>query len=55
VPATDSQMPNENKSTNEDRFARQDQRSYSGWSSTLTIAVIVVVVSIVVLVYYLKY
>jgi hypothetical protein len=48
-------MPNENKSTNEDRFARQDQRSYSGgWSSTLTIAVIVVVVSIVVLVYYLK-
>jgi len=48
-------MPKENNSTNEDRFAQQDQRPYSGWSSAFIIAVTVVVVSIVVLVYYLKY
>jgi hypothetical protein len=46
-------MSNESKSTNEDRFARQDQQSYGGWSSAFTIAVIVVVLCIVVLVYYL--
>jgi tetrahydromethanopterin S-methyltransferase subunit F len=43
-------MPNENKSTNEDRFARQDQRAYSGWSSAFTIGVIAIVLCIVVLV-----
>jgi hypothetical protein len=48
-------MPNENKSTNEDRFGRQDQRLYSGWSSVFTIAAIVIVLCIVILVYYLKY
>jgi CHASE3 domain sensor protein len=48
-----NQMSNESKSTNEDRFARQDQQSYGGWSSAFTIAVIVVVLCIVVLVYYL--
>jgi hypothetical protein len=48
-------MPNENNSTNEDRFAQQDQDRYTGWSSAFTIAVIVIVICIVVLVYYLKY
>jgi hypothetical protein len=48
-------MPNESKSTNEDRFARQDQQGYSGWSSAFTLAVIVGALTIVVLVYYLKY
>jgi hypothetical protein len=47
-------MPKENNSTNEDRFGRQDQRGYSGWSSAFTIAAIVIVLCMVVLVYYLK-
>jgi hypothetical protein len=47
-------MPKENNSTDEDRFAQQDQRPYSGWSSAFTIATIVIVLCIVVLVYYLK-
>jgi len=38
----------------EERFARQDSGRYSGWSSAFTIAVIVIVLSIVFLVYYLK-
>lgn len=48
-------MPSEDSSTNEDRFARQDQQAYSGWTSAFTIAAIVIVLCIVVLVYYLKY
>jgi len=48
-------MPNENKSTDEDRFGRQDQRRYSGWSSAVTIAVIVIILGIVILVFYLKH
>ena len=48
-------MPNEHRSTEEDRFGRQDQRRYSGWSSAFTIAAIVIVLGIVILVYYLKY
>jgi hypothetical protein len=47
-------MPNENKSTNEDRFARQDRQKYSGWSSLGTIIIIVVVVGIVVAFYFLR-
>jgi hypothetical protein len=38
----------------EERFARQNSRRYSGWASALTIAVIVIVLCIVFLVYYLK-
>jgi hypothetical protein len=48
-------MPDENNSTEEDRFARQDQRRYNGWSSAFTIAMIVIILGIVVLVYYLKH
>jgi hypothetical protein len=47
-------MPKENNSTSEDRFARQDQRPYSDWTSTFIIAAIVIVLCAVVLVYYLK-
>jgi hypothetical protein len=39
----------------EERFARQDNRRYSGWASAFTIAVIVIVLGIVFLVYQLKY
>ena len=39
----------------EERFARGDSQRYSGWSSAITIAVIVIVLGIVFLVYYLKY
>jgi hypothetical protein len=38
----------------EERFARQNSRRYSGWASAFTIAVIVIVLCIVFLVYYLK-
>jgi integrase len=38
------QMPNENKSTDEDRFARQDRRRYSGWASLVVIAIVVIVI-----------
>jgi len=38
----------------EERFARGDSQRYSGWSSAITIAVIVIVLGIVFLVYYLK-
>ena len=39
----------------EEQFARQDSRRYSGWSSAITIALIVIVFAIVILVYQLKY
>jgi hypothetical protein len=38
----------------EERFARQNSQRHSGWSSAITIAVIVIVLGIVFLVYYLK-
>jgi hypothetical protein len=38
-------MPNENNST-EDRFARPDQRAYSGRSSLITLAIIAIVIGI---------
>ena len=37
-------MPNKNHSTNGDRFARQGQRTYSGQSSLVTIAIIVIII-----------
>ena len=37
----------------EERFARGDSQRYSGWSSAITIAVIVIVL-VVFLVYYIK-
>jgi hypothetical protein len=37
----------ENSSTDEDRFGRQDNRGYSGWSSAVVIIITVVVVGIV--------
>jgi hypothetical protein len=39
----------------EDQFGRQDSRRYSGWTTGITIAVIVIVFGIVILVYQLKY
>jgi hypothetical protein len=36
--------PNENNSTSEDRFGRQDQRGYSGWSSLIAIVIVVIIV-----------
>lgn len=36
-----------NNSMDEDRFARQDQQRYSGWSSAFIIAVIVIILGIV--------
>jgi len=48
-------MSNENNSTDEDRFGRQDRQLYSGWSTAVTIAAIVFVLWIVYLVYSLKY
>jgi len=38
-------MPNENNSE-EERFARQDQQAYSGWSSLITIVIIAIVIGI---------
>jgi hypothetical protein len=38
----------------EERFGRQNNERYSGWSSAFTIAAIVIVVGILLLVYYLK-
>ena len=35
----------------EERFGRQESRRYSGWSSAITIAVIVIILGIVILVY----
>jgi hypothetical protein len=47
------QLPEEN--SNEERFARQDSRRYSGWTAAITIAVIVIVLVILIVVYQLKY
>jgi|GEM_PF-4713761 hypothetical protein len=44
---TESQPPNDNTTTSEDRFGRQDKGRYSGWSSALAIAIIVIVIGIV--------
>jgi hypothetical protein len=41
--------------SNEERLARQDSRRYSGWTSAIAIAVIVIVLGILFLVYQLKY
>jgi len=38
----------------EERFAREDNRPYSGWSSAFVIVAILVVLAIVILVYQLK-
>ena len=38
----------------EERFARQDYRRYSGWSSAITIVATVIVLAIVFLIYQLK-
>jgi hypothetical protein len=40
--------------SNEERFARQDSRRYSGWSAAITIAVIVIVLVILIVVYQLS-
>jgi terminase large subunit-like protein len=45
-------MPNENNSTSEDRFGRQDQQEYSSRSSLGIIAIIVIVIGILVLMYF---
>jgi hypothetical protein len=42
------------RDSEEERFARQDSRRYSGWASAFTVAVIAIVLGIVFLVYYLK-
>jgi hypothetical protein len=39
----------------EEQFGRQDSRRYSGWTTAITIAVIVIVLGMVILVYQLKY
>ena len=39
--------------SSEERFARQDSRRYSGWSSALAIAAIVIVLGIVLIVYHM--
>jgi hypothetical protein len=39
--------------SNEERFARQDSRRYSGWSSAIAVAAIVIVLGIVLLVYHM--
>jgi hypothetical protein len=39
--------------SSEERFARQDSQRYSGWSSALTIAAIVIVLGIVLIVYHM--
>jgi len=40
------------ENSSEDRFARQDARRYSGWSSALAVAAIVIVLGIVLIVYH---
>jgi hypothetical protein len=44
-----------NPDPSEEQFGRQDSRRYSGWTTGITIAVIVIVFGIVILVYQLKY
>jgi hypothetical protein len=44
---TEPRLPNDrNASTSEDRFGRQDDRKYSGWSSAITIAATVIILGI---------
>jgi hypothetical protein len=43
-PNMTAREPNENNSTSEDRFGRQDQRGYSGWSSLIAIVIVVIIV-----------
>jgi hypothetical protein len=38
--------------SSEDRFARQDSRRYSGWSSALAIAAILIVLGIFLIIYH---
>ncbi|MGC2078807.1 MAG: hypothetical protein WA728_22815 [Xanthobacteraceae bacterium] len=38
--------------SNEERFARQDSRRYSGWSSALAVAAIVILLGIVLMIYH---
>ena len=53
---TEPRLPNDrNASSSEDRFGRQDDRKYSGWSSAFVIVAILVVLAIVFLAYELKY
>jgi hypothetical protein len=44
-----------NRDPEEERFAREDSRGYSGWSSAFAILAILVVLAIVFLAYELKY
>jgi hypothetical protein len=37
----------ENSSTDEDRFGRQDNRGYSGWSSAVVIIITIITVVVV--------
>jgi len=44
---TEPRLPNDrNASSSEDRFGRQDDRGYSGWSSAITIAATVIILVI---------
>ena len=43
---TDPRPPKED-SDSENRFARQDKTSYSGWSSAVAIVIIIIIVGIV--------
>jgi hypothetical protein len=45
-------LPEEN--SNEEQFARQDSRRYSGWSNAIVIIVILIVLAMIFLVYQLK-
>jgi hypothetical protein len=45
---TDPRSPKENEdSDSEDRFALEDDTSYSGWSSAVAIVIIVVIVGVI--------
>jgi len=44
---TEPRLPNDrNASSSEDRFGRQDDRKYSGWSSAIATAAIVIILGI---------
>ena len=50
-------LPKENSNeekSNEERFARQDSRRYSGWTSAIIIPVIVIVLVILIVLYQLE-
>jgi len=47
--------PDDPEDSIEDQFGRQDSRRYSGWTTAITIVVIVIVLGITILVYQLKY